>query len=64
MFVEPAVETKDIPVVDDNGIASSDQCLNVGPGIDFALSHGDLPGGSKDAIEVARLYMNMVFQAR
>lgn len=55
VFVEPAIETKDISVVDDNGIASSDQCLNVGARIDLALSHGQFPGGSKDAIEVARL---------
>lgn len=40
MVIEPAIEAEDEAFIDDNGVASSDQGSDVGPGEDFGLVHG------------------------
>lgn len=41
MMIEPAIEAEDQALIDDNGVASSDQGGDVVPGEDFGLVHGE-----------------------
>lgn len=40
MLVEPSIQAKDVPFIDDNDTASSDQAFDVSPGENFACTHG------------------------
>ena len=53
VVIEPGIEAEDDAFIDDNGVASSDQGTDVGPGEDLGLVHGRMVGVSVAAIEAA-----------